>query len=344
MKKFFFLVIALTATAAAFAQNNPKATYDLIIGLHQTWYDETIPAWGVTIEDFDEEYSFQFIFNCDSIMPGHTYTLNDMDAQYTMGVDRAYHPIRLDSVWFTKDLTEGRLHYSIRMVDQNSNIWNFHYDELEPCNIHDTVDIVFNSNQIQFIDHTSDWGVFQFIGSTHEQSASICCISEDGIAGTYTSLNGDFFPSYTGVSLLDSSNAVMSTYFNSGHVVVTEANGGYRIEAYLVCYDSVCYHVGMNYNTSVAIAETAPQAVSVYPNPATDRITVLLPDNCRSIELTNLLGQPLLIRQANPSLQTSNTSQSPNTQEIDVSTLPRGIYLLRLHTPEGIQTKKIILQ
>ena len=70
--------------------------------------------------------------------------------------------------------------------------------------------------------------------------------------------------------------------------------------------------------------------ISVYPNPAGDCVTVA---GCSRIELVNMLGRVVLSQEI-----------GGNTVEIDVSGLARGAYFLRLHTTDGIATRKVVLQ
>ncbi|SHG70358.1 T9SS type A sorting domain-containing protein [Winogradskyella jejuensis] len=68
--------------------------------------------------------------------------------------------------------------------------------------------------------------------------------------------------------------------------------------------------------------------LSIYPNPTTDNITISSSTSINSISVFNLLGQQVI-----------NTSQ---TEKIDISHLESGIYLVKLKTESGEQTKRII--
>ena len=66
--------------------------------------------------------------------------------------------------------------------------------------------------------------------------------------------------------------------------------------------------------------------ISIYPNPATDFITVNC-DNMQKAVIYNSLGQQTL---------------SFTTNKADISTLPNGIYTLRIETSKGTIVKKIV--
>lgn len=75
------------------------------------------------------------------------------------------------------------------------------------------------------------------------------------------------------------------------------------------------------------------KVVTVFPNPATNRIVVDNVLGYQVIELVNILGQTILRR----TLEDSSI-------EITVGNIPRGAYLLRLHGNNGSVDKKMILQ
>ena len=68
--------------------------------------------------------------------------------------------------------------------------------------------------------------------------------------------------------------------------------------------------------------------ISIYPNPASDFITVNC-DNMQKAVIYNSLGQQTL---------------SFTTNKADISTLPNGIYFLKVFTPSNILTRKLVIQ
>lgn len=81
------------------------------------------------------------------------------------------------------------------------------------------------------------------------------------------------------------------------------------------------------------IGDVAATRVSVYPNPATDRLTIDGLDGDGLVEIVNMQGQTVLACQANGAVA-----------EIGVGCLARGTYFLRIHSPGGTVATKIILQ
>ena len=73
--------------------------------------------------------------------------------------------------------------------------------------------------------------------------------------------------------------------------------------------------------------------VTIVPNPATDAVTVSADATLLTLELRDLLGRTVLTQQP-----------SANSTTVDVSTLPAGTYILRLHTPQGVATKKLVVK
>lgn len=79
------------------------------------------------------------------------------------------------------------------------------------------------------------------------------------------------------------------------------------------------------------IANLEP-AVNIYPNPAKDNITISLPANTKvSMQLMNELGQAL-----------KEQNNIGNKEDIDISTLPAGMYILKLQFPEQTVYRKFI--
>ena len=69
---------------------------------------------------------------------------------------------------------------------------------------------------------------------------------------------------------------------------------------------------------------------SLYPNPATNLVNIELATELKSVEIYSLQGQKVL---------TSNKNQ------VDVSTLSKGMYLVRVEDVEnGVSTQKLIVE
>lgn len=79
----------------------------------------------------------------------------------------------------------------------------------------------------------------------------------------------------------------------------------------------------------VGIADEVNQnGLTLYPNPTTGLISIETP-KVNSIEVANILGETVLT----PILKDGN---------IDISSLPKGIYLLNLHTDTGVIGKRVV--
>ena len=87
-------------------------------------------------------------------------------------------------------------------------------------------------------------------------------------------------------------------------------------------------------DTIIGIPETPLSNIHIYPNPATDQLYISLPDNTPTaqLELYSLLGAKLL--------QTQVHHQTP----IDISQLPKGMYVYRLRVGSSTHNGKLLIE
>lgn len=110
---------------------------------------------------------------------------------------------------------------------------------------------------------------------------------------------------------------------------------GGRLNVYQALLNTAAY-----YNCNVGIDEVlADNSIIVYPNPASEEISVLIKDHHLKIEnisLINLLGQL--------SMTESTIDQHSDLYQLDISSVEKGMYLLKLDAGKGIfLTKKILV-
>lgn len=95
------------------------------------------------------------------------------------------------------------------------------------------------------------------------------------------------------------------------------------------------YKVVMDYNT-LGIASTgvsAPELI-LYPNPASSSVNIRMPSvgGMQTFEMYDLLGKKLL---------SHNMERSVNTYTADLSTIPEGMYLIRISSGEEVYTTRL---
>lgn len=96
-----------------------------------------------------------------------------------------------------------------------------------------------------------------------------------------------------------------------------------------------------NYTTIIGLKEEVKNiAISVFPNPTSNQITIITNKNYGRIkaEIIDLQGKTLLIKELN------NNLEDLNKHSIDVSNIAKGIYILNLSNLEGKQSLKISIQ
>ena len=104
--------------------------------------------------------------------------------------------------------------------------------------------------------------------------------------------------------------------------------------------------VNPNDTTGVGIGEREllQRYVAVSPNPATSSATVTSSFGLSQVDLYDPQGRLLKTFPAATKASSSSTSPATLSLTLDLSALPRGAYLLRILTPLGPTTKKLLLQ
>ena len=110
-----------------------------------------------------------------------------------------------------------------------------------------------------------------------------------------------------------------------GQPYVAYEDGANSQMATVMKYDSVYW----------GVSELQASRLSLYPNPATDKITVEISGTAEGSNLSvlNIKGQQLITRQIT----------EPKTQ-LDISCLPQGVYVVKLTNPKSVATTKLIKQ
>src|SRR5574343_422279 len=72
------------------------------------------------------------------------------------------------------------------------------------------------------------------------------------------------------------------------------------------------------------------ESISIYPNPTSETLTINGLDNSALLTVLSLNGIQLLSKQIS------------NGEEVDLSFLPKSIYILKIETSKGVITKRIV--
>ncbi len=147
-----------------------------------------------------------------------------------------------------------------------------------------------------------------------------------------------------GVSIYDANYSLISptVYSNGIDSVINQAvlpAGDY----YLVISDTVTgndhlqsYKFIINSNIITnTISNNENEKITIYPNPSTEKINIILPNNTTSFNLINPLGEIIYTR--------NTLSSKTNHYIIDVSNLSSGVYIIVVHGNNKILRKKIIV-
>ena len=120
------------------------------------------------------------------------------------------------------------------------------------------------------------------------------------------------------------------TYNFYASVIYTSIDGYFCDSIVELSSKTVTFYV----DTKAPVQQVAQEtSLNVFPNPASDRISVECETEMRRITLCNALGQQVL-------RVTPNAPQA----ELSVSGLPRGLYLLRVQTANGSAVRKVVVE
>ena len=86
--------------------------------------------------------------------------------------------------------------------------------------------------------------------------------------------------------------------------------------------------------------ETVSRFTYLFPNPASHEVTITASFGITAVEAYNAAGTLVFSSRDNGSFK----RLSDHALSLDLSSWPRGSYLLRIHTPAGTTTKKLIVQ
>lgn len=88
---------------------------------------------------------------------------------------------------------------------------------------------------------------------------------------------------------------------------------------------------GSSCESSVDVAEIKNDNINIYPNPANESINIELHEELNMIQIINQLGEIIIKKE-----------YSDGIQNIDISKLPQGIYIINISNQKGTISKKIV--
>lgn len=142
------------------------------------------------------------------------------------------------------------------------------------------------------------------------------------------SANGSDFIKMGTVAAGNSASAVQHYSFNNTKII--NGNSYYRLK-------QIDRNGSTKYSAVVMITINGV-IYSLYPNPATTKTAVQIRSNLKKLTIT-------LVNNAGRSVYQSNTSnvQAGSTINIPLTSLPKGIYMLKLDSDQGSKTEKVMI-
>lgn len=221
---------------------------------------ESVYDWQVTLRTADGDKFFFDILG-STIVSGQTYTLADMDADYT-GAQLAGEETgwSFAAASFTYTNNNGDVTIVAQVVDSAGNIFNINYAPVTFDDATDTIEVVIP--HAAFGDYTADEGAIQMYGFTADSVyyATVAAQATQ-VVGNY--VFADFYTNYTYVYRYYDQQQIVLV---DGHATVSTTSDGYMMDAYLLGGDNHVYHVTMTYALpSLANALDTTEVVIVNP-------------------------------------------------------------------------------
>jgi beta-glucanase (GH16 family) len=121
-------------------------------------------------------------------------------------------------------------------------------------------------------------------------------------------------------------------FYTDQYLLLNVAMGGVsgEIDSNFVESSLVIDYVKIYQNTGLSIDEAFADTIGVYPNPATDMISINTNEDIERLELYNSLGQLI-------------TNKNYETKQLDVAGLKAGVYFLKIVSGSRSAIKKIII-
>ena len=170
----------------------------------------------------------------------------------------------------------------------------------------------------------------QFLQTSASYSVISGTVAIDNTTGFSFNITGD-----TTISNTTNSNGSFSYYIKKGQsITITPHKAGYTFSPESRTFNDIEANIeNINFTATPvkAVTDINEDIVSVFPNPAKDKLTVQCKQKAESIEIFDINGM-LLIKQK---MQSYNAI-------IDMNELSNGIYFLRVKTEAGIIERKIV--
>ena len=140
-------------------------------------------------------------------------------------------------------------------------------------------------------------------------------------------------------------NVVSETWTDSTRYIQTGAafDGSYRIITVSSSFVNVSTPM-LSCSGSDVSELNNPISISVFPNPATNNLTIEAPQKSY-IEISNIQGQLIKTLAANQLATCPDViggKQSGNKINVDISAFPCGVYFIKIKTEKGIAVKKFV--
>ena len=238
--------------------------------------------------------------------------------------------------WFRNMNGEGTFGGEHIITSENSGTMFVLATDLDGDNDNDIVSVEFGGNTIAWFENLNGFGTFgpKQIISNPELPIMVDSgdIDNDGDIDIVSVSIGDGKLAWyknDGLGNFDTQITISNPINPRSCYIADIDNDGYKD---IVTVDIETYRVSWYKNlTYLGIEDQPLQALSLYPNPATNALQINNPNNVviKQVKMYNLLGKEVIQVQG-------------NSKTINVSNLQSGVYFVKLIAQEGVRSFKVV--
>lgn len=224
------------------------------------FYVDVVDAYGYwDFYGYNDEYEIE-ISNISTTQAAGTYTIDDLDADYTYLVPAEGDTIHFVAGQVVLSITNGVVNLAGQLTGDDAKVYNINLTYKDPVAEQTVVVNIANGT---LYDNYASYGLYAVYGEDeNEVYVQLAIWVEEDFAGDFT--EEDLDNQYVGSGLVDAAGKTQSIYTAAINVLPGNVEGAYKVTADLLCYNNTLYKVTMlvgGYTEGVENVDAAVKAI-----------------------------------------------------------------------------------